>query len=128
MTENELSYEIIGAAIAVHKELGGPGLLEDIYEEALCYELGARGIKTQRQVGFVVRYKGRELKKRLVIDVVVEGLVIVEAKAVDNDHSIFEAQLLTYLRQTNKRLGLVINFGEEKIKKGIHRVVNKLQD
>jgi len=128
MTENELSYQIIGAAIDVHKELGGPGLLEDMYEESLCCELQSRGIKARRQVGFKVKYKGRELKKRLVIDVLVEELVIVEAKSVETYHSIFEAQLLTYLRQTNKRLGLVINFGEVRIKEGIHRVVYKLKD
>jgi GxxExxY protein len=128
MTENELSYAIIGAAIDVHKELGGPGLLEDMYEEALVCELATRGIKARRQVGFKVHYKGRELKKRLVIDVLVEDLVIVETKSVETYHSIFEAQLLTYLRQTNKHLGLVINFGEVKIKEGIHRVVNKLKD
>jgi len=128
MTENELSYQIIGAAIDVHRELGGPGLLEDMYEEALCYELQARRLKARRQVGFRVKYRGRELKKRLVIDVLVEDLVIVETKSVETYHSIFEAQLLTYLKQTNKRLGLVINFGEVTIKEGIHRVVNKLKD
>ena len=128
MTENELSYEIIGAAIEVHKQLGGPGLLEDMYEEALEFELAERGISARRQVGFKVSYKGKELRKRLVIDVLVEDLVIVEAKSVDAYHSIFEAQLLTYLRQADKRLGLVINFGEVKIKEGIHRVVNKLKD
>jgi len=126
MTENELSYEIIGAAIEVHKDLGGPGLLEDMYEEALAFELQSRGLAVKRQVGFKVIYKGQQLKKRLVIDMLVEDLVIVENKSVDSYHSIFEAQLLTYLRQTNKRLGLVINFGEVRIKEGIHRVVNKL--
>jgi len=126
MTENELSFEIIGAAIEVHRELGGPGLLEDLYEEALKFELEQRGLKVQRQVGFRVIYKGHELTKRLVIDLLVEGLVIVEAKAVEKYHSIFESQLLTYLRQTNKRLGLVINFGEPIVKDGIHRVVNGL--
>lgn len=126
MTENELSYEIIGAAIDVHKDLGGPGLLEDMYEEALFYELQLRGLAVKRQVGFKVMYKGHQLKKRLVIDMLVEKLVIVENKSVESYHSIFESQLLTYLRQTNKRLGLVINFGEIRIKEGIHRVVNKL--
>ena len=128
MTENEISYQVIGAAIEVHKDLGGPGLLEDMYEEALVHELQVRGLRARRQVGFKVRYKGRELKKRLVIDVIVEDLLIVECKSVDAYHSIFEAQLLTYLRQTDKRLGLVINFGEIRIKDGIHRVVNKLKD
>jgi GxxExxY protein len=126
MTENELSYEIIGAAIEVHRELGGPGLLEDMYEEALCNELEHRGVHVRRQVGFKVIYKGRQLKKRLVIDMLVEDLVIIECKAVDALQPVAEAQLLTYLRQTNKRLGLVINFGEVRVKEGIHRVVNKL--
>jgi len=126
MTENELSYEIIGAAMEVHTELGGPGLLEDLYEEALKFELELRGLRVQRQVGFRVMYKGQELTKRLVIDLVVEDLVIIEAKAVESYHSIFETQLLTYLRQTDKRLGLVINFGEPFLKDGIHRVVNGL--
>jgi GxxExxY protein len=128
MTENQLSHEIIGAAIEVHKELGGPGLLEDMYEEALLFELQARNLEVRRQVGFRITYKGQELKKRLVIDLLVEECVIVECKPVDAYHSIFEAQLLTYLRQTNKRLGLVINFGELRLKEGIHRVVNKLPD
>jgi GxxExxY protein len=128
MNENELSHEIIGAAIEVHKSLGGPGLLEDMYEESLCFEFEERGLKAKRQQGFRVKYKGRELKKRLVIDVLVQDLVIVEVKSTDTYHSIFEAQLLTYLRQTNKRLGLVINFGQITVKDGIHRVVNKLRD
>lgn len=128
MTENELSYQIIGAAIEVHKQLGGPGLLEDMYEEALVFELEARGLRARRQVGFMVKYKGLELKKRLVIDVLVEELVIVECKSLETYHSIFESQLLTYLRQTGKRLGLVINFGEIQVKDGIHRVANKLKE
>ena len=126
MTEDELSYEIIGAAIEVHRELGGPGLIEDVYEEALQAELELRGLRVQRQVGMKVQYKGKFLKKRLVLDMLVEDLVIVENKAVDEHHSIFEAKFLTYLRLTKKRLGLVINFGEERVKDGIHRVVNKL--
>jgi GxxExxY protein len=114
------------AAIEVHRTLGGPGLLEDMYEEALKFELEQRGMAVRRQVGFRVVYKGHELEKRLVIDLIVNDLVIVEAKAVVDYHPIFEAQLLTYLRQTNKKLGLVINFGETLVKDGIHRVVNKL--
>lgn len=128
MTENELSYQIIGAAIEVHTQLGGPGLIEDMYEEALTFELESRGLKPRRQVGFRVVYKGLELKKRLVIDVLVDDLIIVEVKSVDEYHPIFEAQLRTYLRQTDKRLGLVINFGATKIKEGIHRVVNQLKE
>ena len=126
MTENELSQAVIGAAIEVHKELGGPGLLEDIYEEALCCELEMRGIPHKRQVGIKVIYKGRELRKRLVLDLVVADKLIVECKAVDEYNKVYSAQVLTYLRQTKKKLGLAINFGETLLKDGIHRVVNKL--
>jgi GxxExxY protein len=126
MTENELSHVVIGAAIEVHKELGGPGLLEDIYEEALCFELESRGVEVRRQVGVHVVYKGKELKKRLVLDVLVGDKLIVECKAVEHYNPLFEAQLLTYLRLSNRKLGLVINFGEEYVKDGVHRVVNNL--
>jgi GxxExxY protein len=126
MTENELSAIIIGAAIEVHKELGGPGLLEDIYEEALCLELTDLGLQVARQVQVPVLYKGRRLKKPLVLDVLVVDTVIVEVKAVEKVIPIFSAQLLTYLRLTKKKLGLVINFGEIRVSEGIHRVVNHL--
>ena len=126
MTENELSQAVIGAAIEVHKELGGPGLLEDFYEEALCCELEMRGIPHKRPVGIKVIYKGRELRKRLVLDLVVADKLIVECKAVDEYNKVYSAQVLTYLRQTKKKLGLAINFGETLLKDGIHRVVNKL--
>ena len=128
MNENELSYAIIGAAIEVHKELGGPGMLEDVYEEALCYELELRGMTVERQARFRVVYKGKELKKQLVIDLIVNGIVLVEVKAVEEHHEVYEAQLLTYLRQTNRKLGLVINFGHPYVKHGIHRVANGLEE
>ena len=124
MTENDLSGLIIGAAIEVHRELGGPGLLEDVYEEALCHELQLRGLEVQRQVGVAIEYKGKLLKKKLVLDLIVNGEIIVEVKSVDDFNDIFQAQLLTYLRLTKKHLGLVINFGEKYVKDGVHRVVN----
>jgi len=124
MTENDLSGLIIAAAIEVHRELGGPGLLEDVYEEALCYELQLRGLEVQRQVGVAIEYKGNMLRKRLVLDLIVNGEIIVEVKSVDVYNDIFQAQLLTYLRLTKKHLGLVINFGEKYVKDGVHRVVN----
>ena len=124
MTENELSYLIIGAAIEVHRELDGPGLLEDVYEEALCHELSLKGLKVARQRGVPLEYKGKLLQKRLVLDVMVEDMVIVEVKSVDSYHDIYEAQLLTYLRLTKTKLGLVINFGERVVKDGVHRVAN----
>ena len=126
MTENELSHAIIGAAIEVHRELGGPGLLEDVYEEALCHELSIRGLKVERQQQVQLEYKGKLLSKRLKLDVIVEGLVIVEVKSVECYNDIYQAQLLTYLRLTKKKLGLVINFGERYVKDGIHRVANDL--
>jgi GxxExxY protein len=124
MTENDLTGAIIAAAIEVHRELGGPGLLEDVYEEALCHELQLRGLEVQRQIGVAIEYKGKVLKKRLFLDLLVNGQIIVEVKSLETYHDIFQAQLLTYLRLTKRRLGLVINFGEKYVKDGVHRVVN----
>lgn len=104
------------------------GLLEDMYEEALAEELSRRGYSVKRQVGYAVNYKGLELKKRMVVDMIINDSVIVENKSTESHHPVFEAQLLTYLRQTHKRLGLVINFGQSQVKDGIHRVVHKLPD
>ncbi len=124
MTGNELSGEIIRAAIEVHTELGGPGLLEDVYEEALCHELQLRGLEVQRQVPVQIEYKGKLLSKRLKLDLLVNGEIIVEVKSVESYNDIYQAQLLTYLRLTKKKLGLVINFGEKLVKDGVHRVAN----
>jgi GxxExxY protein len=126
MSENELSYLIIGAAIEVHRELGGPGLLEDVYEEALCHELSLRGLTVERQLSVQLEYKGKLLRNRLRLDVIVNDLVIVEVKSTESYNDIYQAQLLTYLRLTKKRLGLVINFGERVVKDGVHRVANEI--
>ena len=126
MTENEISRIIYECAIEVHKELGGPGLLEGIYEEALAWELVQRGLKVERQVTFPVIYKNNKLDKTLRIDLIVEDKVIIECKATTEYNDIFEVQTLTYLRLTNMKLGMVINFGEKIVKDGIHRVVNGL--
>lgn len=128
MTENELSHEIIGAAIEVHKELGGPGLLEDMYEEALCAELELRGIVVARQIEIPVFYKGRRLKKKYKLDVLVGNKVIVESKHTEQDNPVYQAQCRTHLILTEKKLGLVINFGERLLKNGIHRDVNGLEE
>lgn len=128
MNENDLSREIIGAAIEVHRELGGPGLLESIYEEALCAELHLRGISCQRQIDLPVFYKGQRLNKLFRLDLLVGELVIVEVKAVDQAIPIHLAQCLTQLRITGKKLGMVVNFGQKLVKDGIHRVVNGLSD
>ena len=126
MNENEISYVIVGAAIEVHRELGGPGLLEGVYEEAMVEELTLRGLKAERQLRVPIVYKGKTLGVPLRLDLKVNGLVLVDNKAVTEWNPIFEAQMLTYLRLTKLKLGLVINFGEQYVKNGIHRVVNGL--
>ena len=124
--EDFLSPYIIGAAIEAHRTLGGPGLLESVYEEAFVWELCQKELDVERQKSVVIPYKGTTLGNPLVIDVLIENLIIVECKATVNYHPIYEAQLLTYLRITGLRLGFVINFGEKMVKDGIHRVVNQL--
>ncbi|HPB11583.1 MAG: GxxExxY protein [Kiritimatiellae bacterium] len=126
MTENEISAIILDAAIAVHKELGGPGLLESVYEEALAFELQDRGVSVERQVVVPLVYKGHCLGTPLRLDLLVDGQVIVECKAVELYNMIFNIQVLTYLRLKGLKLGLVINFGAATIKEGFHRVVNGL--
>lgn len=128
MNENQISRIIVDAAIEVHRELGGPGLLEDLYEEALEEELRLRGVQVQRQLPVRVVYKGRLLRKPLRLDMKVENLVLVDNKAVLDWNAVFEAQMLTYLRATKLKLGLVINFGERIVTAGIHRVVNGLPE
>lgn len=126
MDENEISRGIVSAAIEVHRTLGGPGLLESVYEEALAWELAQRGLSVKRQQAVPIHYKSVPLATPLYLDLVVSDLVIVECKATIKYNNIFEAQTLTYLRLTRLRLGLVVNFGEVLVKNGIHRVVNKL--
>ena len=126
MTENELSRHVYECAIEVHRYLGGPGLLESIYEEALAWELTQRGIAVGRQVLIDIVYKGHKLTTPLRLDLIVGTSVIVECKATNKYSDIFEAQTLTYLRLTGVKLGLVVNFGERLVKNGFHRVVNGL--
>ncbi|MGD9253484.1 MAG: GxxExxY protein [Holophagae bacterium] len=126
LDENELSAVIVDSAIEVHRELGGPGLLESLYEEALVYELRERGLVVERQVPFPVRYKGRQLEHDLRLDLLVESKVVVECKAISQYSPVFEAQVLTYIRLLDLRLGMVINFGAPLVSRGIHRVVNDL--
>jgi GxxExxY protein len=126
MNENEISKVIVDSAIEVHRELGGPGLIESVYEEAMVEELGRRGMKVERQLQVPIIYKGKQLGSPLRLDLKVNDLVLVEGKAVTEWNPIFGAQMLTYLRLTKLKLGLVINFGEQYVKNGIHRVVNGL--
>ena len=122
--DNQLSYQIIGAAIEVHRTLGGPGLLESIYEDALRYELSLQGLKVQSQVPVKVCYKGAIIRDPLFLDLLVEDRLIIEVKATEKDLPIHDVQLLTYLRLTALRLGLVINFGHRHVKEGIRWVIN----
>ena len=126
MTENEISKIVVEAAIEVHRTLGGPGLLESVYEEALVYELKIKGLAVERQKSVPVVYKGVSLASGLRLDLVVAEKVIVECKATKDDNPVFEAQALTYLRLMGLRLALVVNFGKRLAKEGIHRVVNRL--
>jgi len=126
MELNDISGEIVDAAIEVHRELGGPGLLESIYEEALALELSERGLKVERQKTVPVVYKGRRLATDFRIDLLVEQQVVVECKAASVTNPVFGAQVLTYLRLLDLKLGLVVNFGKKRVADGIHRVVNGL--
>ena len=125
MTENELSREIIGAAIEVHRHLG-PGLLESAYEEALCHELELRAIPHERQKMLPLNYKEKTLKTDYRMDLLVDEKVIVEIKAREKISLIDKAQTLTYLKLSNTKLALIINFHEPLLKDGITRIVNEL--
>jgi GxxExxY protein len=124
--ENEISEKIIGSAIEVHRVLG-PGLLESVYEDALCHELHLRGLQFKRQKSVPIPYKGIKLGTDLRLDLLVEDKVIVDLKAKEELSTIDKPKLLTYLRLSGKHLGLIINFHVEALRDGISRVVNKLQ-
>jgi GxxExxY protein len=120
---NDVTNAVIGAAIEVHRHLG-PGLLEGIYEECLCYELSRMGLTFQRQVKLPIEYKGVKLDCGYRIDLVVADCVVVELKTVDEFTPIHSAQLLTYLKFSGKQVGLLINFNVPILKKGLKRIVN----
>ena len=123
MTPNEITYEIRGAIYDVYKELG-PGLLESVYEEALCFELKQRGLSIERQKQVPVIYKGCRLKTDLRLDILVEDKVIVELKSVEEMKKVFAKQLLTYLRLMDKRIGILVNFNTDDILTSITRIAN----
>jgi GxxExxY protein len=120
---NQITDKIIGCAIAVHRGLG-PGLLESAYEECLSYELTQAKLSFERQVALPVIYKGVKLDCGYRMDMVVEDLVIVEIKAVERIIPVHEAQLLSYLKLYNKRVGLMFNFHVSVLKSGMKRIVN----
>ena len=125
MTENEISYQVIGAIYKVYNELG-PGLLESVYEAALCYQLRKDGLKVENQVKLSVMYDGHVLPVDLRLDVLVEDKVIVELKSVAEMKAVYGKQLLTYLKISHLKLGLLVNFDTSDIRSSIHRVVNHL--
>jgi GxxExxY protein len=116
-----LTEEIIGSAIAVHRELG-PGLLESTYEVCLLHELANRGLAVERQKDFPVQYRNVKLDCGYRIDILVEGKIIIELKAVEKLMPIHHAQLITYLKLSGCRIGLLINFNELRLKEGIRRI------
>ena len=120
---NKISENIIGAALEVHRYLG-PGLLESVYEICLLEELEQRGLKVQQQVRLPLHYKGCLTKKFFVIDLLIEDEVILELKAVDRILPVYEHQLMTYLKLTQKNLGLLINFNVRRLVDGIRRRLN----
>ena len=122
MEFENLSKEIIGAAIEVHKFLG-PGLLESAYEECLCYELANRGLKYERQKPIPVVYKEIKLECGYRVDIIIENKILVELKSVDAINPIHEAIVLTYLKFSTIRIGLLINFNVTQLKIGIKRFV-----
>ena len=126
MHENEISDKIIGAAIEVHKYFG-PGLVEQIYEESLCYELSTRGIPFERQKPVPIFYKDVKLGVPLKLDLIVGQKVIIDLKAKEEVTPLDRAKLLSYLRLSKLKLGLIINFHSILLKDGIERVVNGLK-
>ena len=124
LSENEesIAKKIVDAAFNVHKQLG-PGLLERVYEVCFCHELSKTGLKYQRQVDILIEYDGIIFDEGLRLDVLVEDLVICELKAVDEVNKVWEAQILSHLKLTGKRLGFLINFNVPLIKRGIKRII-----
>ncbi|MDO9184571.1 MAG: GxxExxY protein [Bacteroidia bacterium] len=125
MTENEISYKVIGAAIELHKNLG-PGLLESVYENALAYDLREAGLDVKQQIPMPLIYKEVNMDNGYRLDLLIENKVIIEIKSVESIAPVHFSQTLTYLKLSNTKLGLLINFNTDKLKDGIHRIVNNL--
>lgn len=125
MTENEISYKIIGAALEIHKNIG-PGLLESAYENALAFDLREMGFDVKQQVPMPFIYKDIQLEVGYRIDLTVNNKVLIEIKSVENMAPVHFAQTLTYLKLSGMKLGLLINFNTNVLKEGIHRIVNNL--
>ena len=119
----QLASDIIACCIDVHRELG-PGLLESVYEECLEFVLQERNIKTERQKEIPIHFKGRKLDKTFKLDLLIEDLIVLELKTVESILPVHEAQLVSYLKLSNKKLGLLVNFNSHLLKDGIRRKVN----
>ena len=127
MKMNELTREIIGAAMNVHSVLG-PGLLESSYRACLCHELGLHGLRYEKELSVSIRYLGLIVEVGYRLDILVEGLVIVEVKAVSKANEVHEQQLLSHLRMSRKSVALLINFHVTHLRNGIKRIVNNYKD
>ena len=127
MTENEVAKQIVDVAFKIHSTYG-PGLLESVYETIMAYELNKRGLRVNRQQAIPVIHEEVRMELGFRADLIVEGKVVVEIKSIEAIGPVHKKQLLTYLRLTDKRLGLLINFHVDLIKNGISRVVNGLAD
>jgi GxxExxY protein len=121
-----LTRRVIDCAIEVHSHLG-PGLLESVYEACLCEELAAAGLPFVRQCSMPVRYKGRSLDQSFLIDIIVDDTLVLEIKSVPGIEPLHEAQLLTYLRLSKYKLGLLLNFNAERLTDGIRRIANSIE-
>ena len=125
LKENELAKVVVDAALKIHKALG-PGLLESVYQAVLVYELRQSELKIEAEVSIPVVYGQVQIETAFRADLIIEGCLLIELKSIDQINPVHKKQLLTYLRLSGTRLGLLINFNEELIKNGIHRVVNGL--
>ena len=125
MTENQIAKVIVDCCFKIHTELG-PGLLESVYEEILNFELKDYGFDVKRQTGIPVYWKGLKMDQGFRTDLIINNKVIIEIKSIENVAAVHYKQLLTYLKLTNLKLGLLVNFNENLIKNGISRVVNNL--
>ena len=127
MTENEIGKIVVDTALKVHRELG-PGLLETVYETILAYELEKQGLLVRRQVPVTIEYRGIKFDEAFRADIIVENKVILELKSIESINNAHKKQLLTYLRLTGMKLGFLLNFGENLMKNGIIRTVNRLEE
>ena len=127
LKENKIAKLVVDAAYHVHTKLG-PGLLESVYEVVMAHELEKRGLAIERQVSLPIQYDGLNFDEGFRADMVVEDSVILELKSVESVAPVHKKQLLTYLKLTDKKLGLLLNFGAPLIKKGIFRIVNGLEE